>query len=193
MLSLRILAIAALCLSADAHAHGGFGNASPFWSGALHLLVSPIALAGLLGYAALIVASEKILDFKSIATCAITAGFFSFHPGLLPQHFLAAGLFIVGVAAMLRLKTPLVATQIAGLFVGAIVGIGSDLDAPSVLSGLGICALSLYLGIVFIGLWDKGTEIDWLNPILLIASRVLGSWVAALGLLLAALGFRLHS
>jgi hypothetical protein len=80
-----------------------------------------------------------------------------------------------------------------GLLIGAVIGIGADLDSQSVISAFGVSVVTLYLGIVFLGLWDRGTEIAWLNPILPTASRVLGSWVAALGLLLVALGVRIHT
>ncbi len=91
---------------------------------------------------------------------------------------------------MLRVKMPQIVIQVTGIFVGIIIGISTDLDNQNLLSAFGIVAVTLYLGVAFLGLWNRGTEIDWLNPILLVASRVLGSWVAAFSLLLAALGIQ---
>ena len=103
------------------------------------------------------------------------------------------GVLLVGVAAMWRIRTPKFLIQAMGLLIGAVIFIGADLDSQSVISAFGVSVVTLYLGIVFLGLWDRGAEIAWLNPILLVASRVLGSWVAALGLLLAALSIRLQA
>jgi hypothetical protein len=183
----------ALLLSFNAHAHNGFGNISPFWAGVLHFLISPLAIAATVGYFAWIAGSKKVLDFKSIAICSTSAGILSLYPGLLPQHILAGGVLLVGIAAMLRIRTPQLVIQAMGLLIGAVIGIGADLDSQSVISAFGVSVVTLYLGIVFLGLWDRGTEIAWLNPILPTASRVLGSWVAALGLLLVALGIRIHA
>lgn len=185
-----MLATAALFTAADAQAHGSFGSFSPFWVGALHLLVAPLALAALLGYGAYIAGSEKVLDSHSVFTCAASAGLFSIFPGLFPTHILAVGVCLVGLAAMLRIKAPRAVTQVVGVFIGAIIGISVDLDNQRLIPALGVSATTLFLEMGFLGLWDRGTEIIWLRPILPLASQVLGSWVGALGLLLVALGFR---
>lgn len=190
MPKLRLLFLVALLSTANAHAHSGFGSTAPFWAGVLHFLVSPLALAALLGYCAWVVSSKKALDFKSIFNCAASAGFLSFYPSLLPDYILAVGVVLIGIAAMLRVKMPQIVIQVTGIFVGIIIGISTDLDNQNLLSAFGIVAVTLYLGVAFLGLWNRGTEIDWLNPILLVASRVLGSWVAAFSLLLAALGIQ---
>jgi len=190
---LRHFFFVALLLSVDAHAHNGFGNISPFWSGILHFLISPLAIAATVGYFAWIASSKNVLDLNSIAICSTSAGIMSLHAGLLSQDILAVGVLLVGIAAMLRIRTPQLVIQAVGLLIGTVIGIGADLDSQSVISAFGVSVVTLYLGIVFLGLWDRGTEIAWLNPILLVASRVLGSWVAALGLLLVALGIRLHT
>ena len=193
MSKLRYLFFVALLLSVDAHAHNGFGNISPFWSGILHFFISPLAIAATVGYFAWIANSKKVLDLNSIAICSTSAGIMSLHPGLLSRDILAVGVLLVGIAAMLRIRTPQLVIQAVGLLIGTVIGIGADLDSQSVISAFGVSLVTLYLGIVFLGLWDRGTEIAWLNPILPTASRVLGSWVAALGLLLVALGVRIHT
>lgn len=193
MSKFRCFFFAALLLSVDAHAHNGFGNIAPFWAGVLHFLISPLSIATTVGYFAWIAGSKKVLDWNSIALCSTSAGILSLHPGLLPQHVLAGGVLLVGIAAMLRIRTPQLVIQAMGLLIGAIIGIGADIDNQTVISAIGVSVVTLYFGVVFLGLWNRGTEIAWLNPILLIASRVLGSWVAALGLLLVALGIRLQA
>lgn len=125
-ISLLVLLLAVMT-SPSAHAHAMFGSAAPFWSGVLHFLVMPLALAAA---AALIVtlagAAESAVLSALAAAAAITFAAAEWMPPTLhiaaPICMAAVGLFAttgrnpgIGSACMLGIGSGLA----AGIAVGS--------------------------------------------------------------------------
>jgi hypothetical protein len=76
------------------------------------------------------------------------------------------------------------------LLAGLAAGAASDLDNPSWQGVIGIAGVMLFVTISAPAALDDMARLAWLKNILPIARRILGSWVAAIGLLLGALAIR---
>jgi hydrogenase/urease accessory protein HupE len=177
---LALVALAFAASAAPAFAHSAFGTTGPFWSGALHIAVSPLSLATIAGFAAALgplPRGETALEFLVALVCVAGAA------ALLPDWSRAAalGAIIAGsvAASGLTPKRPatLALSAVAGLAIGAAAGI----DNTNAIAGLG-AALAFFLlcGAALAAFQE-------LEPRLPIARRVAGAWVAAIGLLLSAL------
>ncbi len=178
-----------------AAAHGGLADAPSIANGALHLLLSPLSIAALLGLVAVLAGPKRQLFLASatvVLVCAAALGVVATKgvPG-----WLAAGLVTLvgllaasGYTATSGPKPWLVWLVSAGA--GLAAGLASDLDSLAWQPVAGACAV---LGVTVVAL-VAGSEdlygVTRLQKILPIAQRVLGAWVAALGLLLGALALR---
>lgn len=190
MAKYKLLFAVLLLVVTNSEAHDDLRNISPYWSGMIHLLISPTSIAALVGYLACIAESKKILDLYSILICAIVAGLASYFHGSAPEYFPSIGVLFAGIAAMLTLKIPQLMLRLAGIYMGIIVGVSSNLDQQDALSSTGVMTITLYLELVFLGLWEIGTANDRLKPIMSVGLCVIGSWITAFGILMTAVEIR---
>lgn len=166
-----------------AYAHSVFGETASFWSGAAHVVTSPIAIAILLGVGSRIAAQPPgVAYLRAIAALILATGIAAttFESAILGP--LAAAL--IGGLAALSPRHHRIEVVPLGLFAGAAIGSAIELDATNWVSCLGAAAASGYVAMM---LFEGLERLERFSPV---PRRVLGSWVAALGLLLLALAMR---
>lgn len=181
------LLLLALTWAVPAHAHGAMGSAAPFWSGVFHFAVSPVAIAATLGFMATVAFADDrtVLHTMGVAAlCAFAAVLWT--PAawlpLAPLGPVIAGLLAVSAWRAQRwLYLAIAAVS------GAAVGIASDPDTRTwgVAFGVAVVMLVIASGGIELFLWIKQRE-RW-GAVAEIGRRVLGAWIAAIGLLLGAL------
>jgi urease accessory protein len=185
-----LLALAAGATPAPALAHDAFGDLGPFYASLLHPLADP-AQGLLIAAIAILLAGQPLATVRPAyaalaltGTAAILLGAVVAlePPDLRTTGFLATAL---GGAALFGLSLP---PRAAILLAGAI-GVGASLaiDLPPGLRAAGLSALGAALGIALATLLVWGlvdTARRRLSPV---AGAVAGSWVAAVGIMAAAL------
>jgi len=173
--------------AAPASAHANFGELAPFWAGALHVLVTPLALAALLALACAAVSLAEAAQFRLalllgllVAVCSAAVALLAAPPAgsalfaavavLLPALAAASGLPSVrGVAVVLAVAAALSISLSAA----------PEQGAWTAALGGGLCAL-----LVLLWLQEGVRRLAQRLPL---APRVLGAWVAAIAVLLGAL------
>ena len=205
-------------------------DANPLWSGAMHVLTSPLALAALLGLLAALFGIEERLSLGVAAITATSAAMMalltilltsyladltSANPvsvglaqairasfGLYSISFLAVlwanfsqalapvGVACIGLIALIGWRHTRTAAISLGLLAGGVVGLAAQLDNGYWQSVLGLMASTAFMAACGLITFRWLKRLPHLQPILPIARRVLGSWVVALGLLLAVLAVR---
>jgi urease accessory protein len=182
------LATVLLALPGAARAHLVTSGLGPFYDGALHLLLSPVDLLGLIAAALLAglrgrKAARKTVIALSLAwLCAGLIGLrISVTPDLSWLSTLSFMLLGLLVAANVRLP-PIAVAVLAGAF-AALQG----LESGSVMATLGSSARSLagmVLAVLLLALLTSAAvaplQAFWAR----VAVRVAGSWVAAVGMLM---------
>jgi hypothetical protein len=180
----------AVAFARDAAAHDAFGDLGPFYASLLHPLADPAQ--GLLLSALAVLLARQSLDAVRPAYVALAVGgaagvllgaFMGVQaPG---QRLAAVAALLLGLAAAAGLRLgPGVATAVAAASSIA-AGLASDL-APGLRPGI-LAATGGALGIALGGLLAWGL-IDLLQRRFgRVAGAVAGSWIAAVGLMTAAL------
>ena len=171
-------------------AHSAFGNANSVWSGALHLLTSPLAVAALVGLVMALFGVQERLSLVAAGCAAALSALAAAVPVQIPAFVVPAAVVILGVSAAAGLKPSMLGTVLLSLLAGLAAGVASDLDTPSWQGVIGIAGVMLFVIISALAALDDLSRLAWLKNILPVARRVLGSWVAAIGLLLGALAIR---
>lgn len=182
--------LAALCLPQAAHAHDAFGDLGPFYQALLHPLADPgqgLILAAL----AILLARQPVADVR-IAYAAVLGGallavlLHLMMPG--PATGLrASGLIVAGLGALAVTGLTLPAALTAPLAGAIAILAGFAGDAPDGARAAGLSAFGTLTGIALavLLLWSA---LDALMARLgRVAGAVAGSWVAAIGLMAAAL------
>lgn len=169
-----------------AHAHANLGALPPFWAGALHVLVTPLAVAALLGLAAATVPAAERLQFRIVLATAVPAALTAaFAPLLLVQTAWAllaplAAVLLGGSAALgIAPRAPLGVAL--ALLAAATIGLAALPEPRSVTAALGVGAAVL---VALFWLLEGLRRLDARWPVV---RRVLGAWVAAFALLVGAL------
>jgi urease accessory protein len=181
-------ALAALALGAPpAHAHDAFGNAGAFWGGFLHPLTALEHVLAIVAFGLLAGLQSPRPAFAALLAfaLALALGGIAGMAGWLPPDlgFAAAGSIAV-VALLVALARPLppaVLMALAvglGLLHGAANGAAVPAGVDRIAFLLGIVAGPALVAHLLIGAVRR-LEAPWTR----IAVRVLGSWLAAVGLL----------
>jgi hydrogenase/urease accessory protein HupE len=165
-----------------AQAHSVFGETASFWAGAAHVAVSPVALAILIALSARLATQTPRAAYTGIATLVLSSGVAA-ATATVPILGPLAAAVIGGIAALSPRHIRHESVPL-GLFAGVALGAAIALDARTVVACLGVAVASGYLTM----LAYEGLE--RLEHISSIPRRLFGSWTAALGLLLVALGLR---
>lgn len=192
--SLTLLALGFLWAS-PVWAHGGDGGDQPALSGVMHLLTSPLSLAALIGLGVALAGLPERLSLiagvcaaaASVAAAALPAFAVTLAPSTAP-----AALVVIGLTSVLALKPSATGAVLLSLLAGMAAGHAADLDTPHWQGIAGIAGAVLFIVLSTLGGSEDlarvlKTKMLWLNNALPIARRVVGSWIAAIGLLLTAL------
>jgi urease accessory protein len=184
------IACLAVALPGAAQAHDAFGDLGPFYQGLLHPLVDPsqgLALAAV----AVLLARQPLAAvrtaFAVLACAALAAALL--HP-FLPVSVLSvqlAGVLGVaaGLAALSGLAVPVILLAAFGAGVALLAAMAGD--TPSGLRASALTAGGTALGITLFVLLLWGA-VDLLQSRLgRVAGAVAGSWIAAIGLMVAVL------
>jgi hypothetical protein len=193
----RIAALLLALHAAPACAHANFGELAPFWAGALHVLVTPLAMASLLGLACAVVALAEASQFRLallagllVTTCSAAIGWLPGVPG--GAALVAAGGALLPALAA-ALAVPKARAFAIVLVVAAALAVSlSVAPEPGAAVAPRVTALVTALGaglcVVLVLLWLQ-EGVRRLGQRLPLAPRVLGAWVAAIAVLLGALQF----
>jgi len=183
------------CLPGIAYAHLDTTGLGPVYDGVSHLLLSPDDLIPVLAMAALAglngpAAGRRTLFALTLAWLAGgLAGWAVGHPIIPGAATIASFLALGGLVALDRRLSPTIVTAIAvalGLLHGWLNGAGIAGTSREALALAGIGA-SVFVIVALVAAGILVTAQGWRR----IAVRVLGSWVAAVGLLM--LGWMLRS
>ncbi len=189
LLRLAGLAAAALC-AGPACAHSQFNAVGPFWSGVMHFFVSPLAVAATLGLVVALAASRDEAMLWAVSLAALAAVFGArYGPEISPLVGTGTAVFCGLLAASGREPKRMLAlalAPVAGVGVGSSVG----LDVAAWPGAIGAAFAAGYLALLGISVLRLALTRPRLAAILLLGRRVLGAWVAAMGLLLGTLAVR---
>ncbi|MET0378266.1 MAG: hypothetical protein ABW049_04665 [Spongiibacteraceae bacterium] len=179
-------AIAALAAT-PAHAHGPFGSAAPFWSGVFHFAVAPLAIVVSIAFTAAIARADDHTVLAAIGIAAATA----FGAALwMPSQWIAPAPLAAIASGLLALSgwrgRRWLYCLLAAL-AGSAIGIVAEPDQRTWGAAFGISGVVMLISSagVELFLWfDR--QLRW-QAAALVAQRILGAWVVAIGLLLGAL------
>ena len=183
-----LVAIGLLC-SSPAWAHDAFGNGKSVWTGALHVLTSPLAVAAMVGLVLALSGVQERMSLVAAVCAAATSALAAAVPTQIPAFVVPAAVVVLGLSAAAGLKPSKAGTVLLSLLAG-LAGRASDLDTPSWQGVIGVAGVMLFVTISALAALDDLVRLAWLKNILPIGRRILGSWVAAIGLLLGALAIR---
>jgi hypothetical protein len=175
------LASLGLVLAPEAAAHANLGELAPFWAGAFHVVLTPLAMAALVGLAAATVVTSEALQFEVALLCSATAFAAA---AIAPLRLVPAapvGAALAGVAAVLAWAPRRLGAWTLAFAAALTVGLGARPETPDAWEALGSGAAS---GLLVLWLHDGLRRLERRAPLL---RRVLGAWVAAIALLLGAL------
>lgn len=159
------------------------------WDGALHILTSPLALAALVGAIAVLAGVRERLIFVVSFVAAVSAGAAFLISGYLPAYATPAMIAAIGLIGVGAWRPSTAFAYAIAVFSGLSGGLAAELDSPSIATIAGVFLTEIaILGGVLTAYQDL-SSIEKLTAVLPIAKRVLGSWVAAIGLLMTALAF----
>jgi hypothetical protein len=183
------LLVAGLVCCGPVWAHGGLGDAKSIWGGAQHFLTSPLSLAALLGLAAALFGTTERVFFPAIVLAGVCAAGAAALAGGLPSAAAPAAIVLIGLAAVAGWTPTRAAALALAVVGGSAAGLAADLDARSWQGSIGVAAALMLPLFGALAASEDLIKLPRLAAILPIARRVLGSWVAAMGLLMTALAF----
>ena len=184
-----LVATALLCCS-PAWAHDAFGNGKSVWTGALHLLTSPLAVAATAGLVLALLGIQERMSLVAAVCAAATSALAAAVPTQIPAFAVPAAVVVLGLIAAAGLQPSRPGTVLLSSLAGLAAGTASDLDTPSWQGVIGVAGVMLFVTVSALAALDDLARLAWLKNVLPIARRILGSWVAAIGLLLGALAIR---
>ncbi len=168
-------------LAPEVSAHANLGDLAPFWAGAFHVALTPLALAAVVGLAAATVITSEALQLEVALLCAAAAFAVA---GLAPPRLDPAaplGAAVTGLAAVLAWTPQRPGAWTLACIAATTVGLAARPESPNVWEALGSGATS---GVLVLWLQEGLRRLERRAPLV---RRVLGAWVTALALLLAAL------
>lgn len=184
------LALAAAVLPGAAQAHDAFGDLGPFYASLLHPLADP-AQGLLLAAVAVLLAAQPLATVRPAYAVVVFAGAVAIPVGATlgvaapGTRAVALTAVLLGLLALVPLRLPpWVGAGLAGL---AAVVAGLALDLPPGPRAAGLAALGGALGIALITLLLWGGVDLARRRVGSVAGAVAGAWVAAVGLMAAAL------
>ena len=188
--SATLFLIVGLLYSYPALAHDAFGDSKSVWTGALHLLTSPLAVAALIGLVLALFGVQERMSVIAAGCAAAASALAGAVPAQIPAFAVPAAVVVLGLSAAAGLKPSKTSTVLLSLLAGMAAGAASDLDNPSWQGVIGIAGVMLIVTIGALAAFEDLIRLAWLQNLMPVGRRILGSWVAAMGLLLGALAIR---
>ena len=182
-----LLAGAALSGSASAWAHGNFGADTSIWTASAHLFTSPLSLAALIGLALVLFGIREplsVLAAALAATAAVLATLLSTH---IPAVVAPAAVAVIGLSAVAGWRPSAAFSLLLALLAGLAAGSAADLEQPRWQELTGMAVTGMITAFWLLALSDNLNRSGRFRTLIPLARRVLGSWVAAIALLLGAL------
>lgn len=174
-----------------AWAHGSMGDGKSLWGGASHFLTSPLSIASVVGLCAALFGVHEKLALAVAMVAGAAAGVGSAAAHYVPTFFAPAAVVVVGLCAVIGRKPSVIGALLVATIAGLAGGIAADVDAPSWPGAIGIAGAMMFpVACTLAAAHDIGS-FQRLQSVLPIARRVLGSWVAAIGLLTTTLAIHL--
>lgn len=187
---LRFLTIVVFCLLPQVGAaHDAFGDLGPFYASLLHPLADPLQASLLLGIAAFI--AQQKLSFSRVAMPLFVSAaslaaltLISASPLVAPPLAVSLIVLVTGGAAMLpeAVKPRFVAfalVVVAGFVTGLAPGSLAETSVLQALLGT-VCGIAALVLMAWYALETMARRLSSLAP------KIAGSWVAAIGILVAA-------
>ena len=186
---LRRLAIIAVCLlcCVPAWAHGGLKGASAILDGALHILTSPLSVAAISGTAAILAGTHLRFSLPIALVAAFFTGTAFLCAGYLPAYTAPLVIAVLGLIGLFGWHPPVIVAFIIAAVAGFAGGLAAELDKPTALTIIGVLMIEVIALEGIFTAYQDIAELRLIAPVLPVAKRVLGSWVAAIGLLMTAL------
>lgn len=182
-----LLAAAALSGSASAWAHGNFGADTSIWTATAHLFTSPLSLAALIGLALVLFGIREplsVLAAALAATAAVLATLLSTH---IPAVVAPAAVVVIGLSAVAGWRPSAAFSLLLALLAGLAAGSAADMEQPRWQELTGMAVTVMISAFWLLALSDNLNRSGRFQTLIPLARRVLGSWVAAIALLLGAL------
>jgi len=186
---LSTLAICLLCCS-PVWAHGGLVGMKAVWDGALHILTSPLSLAALVGASAVLAGIRERLIFALSFAAASSAGAAFLISSYLPAYATPAIIAAVGLIGVGAWRPSESFAFAIAAFAGLAGGLAAELNSPSVPTIAGVFLAEFIILAGVLTAYFDFASMQKLIGVLPIARRVLGSWVAAIGLLMTTLALQ---
>lgn len=184
-----VLATAAFC-TGPAQAHSQFSAVIPFWSGALHFLVTPLSVAATIGLIAVLSASRDEGMLFAACLAGLVAMIAARYAQPAPAIISAGCALVTGLVAILGRTPGKLFASIVAAVSGVGIGCGTELDSSNWPAATGIAVAVAYVALSGIAaLWALESRLTSTEPIQ-IGRRVVGAWVAAIGLLVGALALK---
>lgn len=188
---MRVVCLA-VCLGSCgwARAHAAFDDGVSIWSGALHVLTSPLSIAAIVGLA---LVGAGVRDpwtpvAGGLAGCA--AGLAAWCAPWAPIWLAPALVALIGLVAVSGARTGPLAVAALSICAGMAAGLGAELEQPGVQT-ISSAAAATCVALVLALVWtDELAKVGFLKPVLPIGKRIAGSWIAAMALLVGALALR---
>lgn len=191
LLALGLLGCLGCLASGPAWAHGGLGDGKSIWGGALHCVTSPLSLAALLGLVAALFGVRERLAITAAVVAGVVAAGSAALASRVPVYGAPAAVVLLGLAAVAAWEPPDAGVWLLAVLGGAAAGLAADLDTPTWQGVIGVGAVVLFLLGCTLSAAHDLLKLPRLTSVLPIARRILGSWVAAMGLLMTALAVHL--
>ncbi len=156
----------------------------------MHLLTSPLAVAATAGLVLALLGIQERMSLVAAVCAAATSALAAAVPTQIPAFAVPAAVVVLGLIAAAGLQPSRPGTVLLSSLAGLAAGTASDLDTPSWQGVIGVAGVMLFVTVSALAALDDLARLAWLKNVLPIARRILGSWVAAIGLLLGALAIR---
>ncbi len=183
-----LVGAAVLCSPVWAHGpFGAFGSGPTLWDGTLHLVTSPLSVAATLGLVLAVLGLEEpwtvVVALLAGAAAALGAAMLAQLPGFMAPF----AIVVLGLCAVAGWKPSALVSAALALVAGLAAGVAADLEGPRIQDLIGIALTVMIVVLALLSALDDLGRLRRLVPIMPMARRVLGSWIAAMGLLLGAL------
>lgn len=182
-----LLAGAALSGSASAWAHGNFGADTSIWTASAHLFTSPLSLAALIGLALVLFGIREplsVLAAALAAAAAVAACALAMH---IPAVVAPAAVVVIGLSAVAGWRPSAVFSLLLALLAGLAAGSAADMEQPRWQELTGMAVTVMVSAFWLLALSDNLNRSGRFQTLIPLGRRILGSWVAAIALLLGAL------
>ena len=181
------LAGTALFSSSSAWAHGVFGLETSVWTASYHLLTSPLSLAALIGLALVLFGIREPASFIAAALASAAAVLATLWLVHIPPVAAPAAVVVIGLSAVAAWKPSTGSAFVLAALGGLAAGSAAELEQPRWQDLAGMAVTVLIATFWLLATAENLNQSGRLRSVLPIARRVLGSWVAAIALLLGAL------